>query len=232
MSIYAISDLHLSFGVDKPMDVFGPKWHNYMDKLKEAWGKTVAEEDTVLIPGDISWGTYLDDALEDFRFINELPGKKIISKGNHDYWWTTYKKLNKFLNKYELNSISFLYNNSFYIEGYWIYGTRGWKDPEDDNFDSDDLRIFNRELVRLNLSLKSANDNDSPKIAMIHYPPVNSMGRHNLFAQAMSDNNTQICVYGHLHYINDIEPFSGKLLGVDFKFVSAEHLEFKPVEIV
>ena len=113
MAIYAISDLHLSLAVNKPMDVFGDSWENYMDKIYENWNKTITDTDTVLLPGDFSWATYLEQALPDFRFLNQLPGNKILSKGNHDYYWTTASKLDKFLDKHKLNTIRFLHNNSF-----------------------------------------------------------------------------------------------------------------------
>ncbi len=128
MAVYAISDLHLALSVDKPMDVFGARWSNYMERLRENWTATVGENDHVLIPGDISWATYLDQAYEDFRFINELPGKKIISKGNHDYWWTTKSKLDKFLDENGFHSIRFLHNNSYIVENLAVCGTRGWGD--------------------------------------------------------------------------------------------------------
>ena len=123
MSIFAIADLHLALGIDKPMDVFGGRWSNYMEKLRNNWIETVQETDTVIIPGDISWATYIENAFEDFKFIELLPGKKIISKGNHDYWWTTASKLNKYLSDNGFTTISFMHNNAFSVGNCAVCGT-------------------------------------------------------------------------------------------------------------
>ncbi len=156
MSLYAISDLHLAMSIEKPMDVFGARWANYMDKLKENWNSIVSDEDYVIVPGDISWATYLEQAVDDFKFIHELPGKKIISKGNHDYWWTTKSKLDKFINDNGFTSISFMHNNSYLIGRAAVCGTRGWETPGEIGFSSEDSKIYQRELQRLELSLKNA----------------------------------------------------------------------------
>ncbi|MFA6308810.1 MAG: metallophosphoesterase [Clostridia bacterium] len=155
MSIYAIGDLHLAQSIDKPMDIFGVKWLNYMEQIKESWGKKITDADTVIIPGDISWATYLEEAVLDFKFIDLLPGRKIILKGNHDYWWTTMTKLESFLKENNFNTLEFLQNNSFEIENNYLCGTRGWKCPGDDDFSDEDKKIYERELQRLELSLKS-----------------------------------------------------------------------------
>ena len=148
MALFAISDLHLSFASDKPMDVFG--WDNYEALLEKNWRKNVTEEDTVLIPGDISWAMYLEEAEADLSFINDLPGRKIIGKGNHDYWWSTLKKMNEFKASKGFDTINFLFNNSFSYKNFAICGTRGWGN---NGTADEDTRIWNRELQRLLLSI-------------------------------------------------------------------------------
>jgi predicted phosphohydrolase len=200
MAIYGISDLHLAIGIDKPMDIFGARWANYMDRLSIEWKDTVAADDTVIIPGDISWATYLEQAYEDFRFIDELPGRKIISKGNHDYWWTTMNKLEQFLLEKEITTISFMHNNSFKVGDYAICGTRGWKMPGDDDFSAEDRKIYMRELNRLELSLNSVEVMPCEKIILaMHYPIFNSKGVNNDFLGIMLKYNVKICIFGHLH---------------------------------
>ncbi|MDF2524047.1 MAG: Calcineurin-like phosphoesterase, partial [Clostridiales bacterium] len=146
MAVYAISDLHLAISIDKPMDIFGDRWINYMKKLKDNWEQVVKEEDSVIITGDISWATYLEQAVEDFRFIEALPGDKVISKGNHDYWWSTASKLDTFRTENNLSSIRFMHNNSYKLENIILCGTRGWKCPGDEDFSAEDRKIYDREL--------------------------------------------------------------------------------------
>ena len=145
-AVFAISDLHLALAKNKPMDIFDAVWENYMEHIQENWIKIIRPDDLVLIPGDLSWATYIEDSGPDFIYIESLPGKKIISKGNHDYWWTTHSKLNKFKESLSLNSITFLHNNAFFNKDLAIVGTRGWKTPEEDGFTADDEKIYNREL--------------------------------------------------------------------------------------
>ena len=174
MSIFAISDLHLPLGIDKPMNVFGSKWDNYVDRLAENWQSIVGEDDIVIMPGDISWATYLEDACRDFEYINALNGTKIIMKGNHDYWWTTMNKLRAFTESRGFDTIKFVHNNCFYCEecGVAVCGTRGWNIAKEGSSD-EDKRLFLREKERMILSLESARAH-RPKeiIASIHYPPV------------------------------------------------------------
>ena len=161
MAIYALSDLHLSFGVkDKPMDIFGDKWTNYEEKIKENWNQKVKEEDTVIIAGDISWAMYLEESLEDFRFLNKLNGTKIILKGNHDYWWTTVTKMNNFLEENNIENIKFLYNNTIELENYMICGTRYWGYDEETE---DNEKVFKREIERAKLSLEAAKNQNEEK---------------------------------------------------------------------
>lgn len=233
MDVFAISDLHLAYGIDKPMDVFGEKWRNYMVRLKEAWQTTVSEDDYVIIPGDISWATYLDQAVEDFRFINSMPGRKIISKGNHDYWWTTMNKLEKFLLEHEFSTISFMHNNSVRVGETVVCGTRGWKCPGDDGFNGEDKKIFERELSRLELSLKSALTSLGNEIIItaMHYPPFNQGGGLSEFVEIMRKYGVKKCLYGHLHGNGFKNAVTGVINGIEFHLVSSDYLGFRPLKL-
>lgn len=230
MSIFAIADLHLALGIDKPMDVFGGRWSNYMDKLRSNWISTVQEGDSVIIPGDISWATYIEDAFKDFEYIDALPGNKIISKGNHDYWWTTSSKLNKYLEENQFKTISFMHNNAFSIEGMAICGTRGWKCPGEDDFKKDDEKIYKREVDRLELSIKSAQTFEhKEKLVFMHYPPVTAKSQTTGFIDIMKKYDISDCFYGHLHGDGIRGAIEGEYEGVNLKLVSADHLNFMPI---
>ncbi len=223
MSIYAISDLHLPLGVEKPMDIFGKRWENYVERLKENWEKTVTEEDYVIIPGDVSWATYLSESIKDFEFINSLPGTKLISKGNHDYWWTTAKKLNEFKMENNLDTIIFLQNDSYIIDKTAVCACRGWITPEDKKFTAEDEKIYKRELLRMNLSLKDAvNKGCEDIILAIHYPPLGE------FLECLKEYNIKSIVYGHLHH-EEMEKYS-EILPLTH-LVSADYLSFLPKKI-
>ena len=230
MALYAISDLHLALSADKPMDVFGSRWSNYMERIKANWQAVITGEDTVVLPGDISWATYLENAAEDFKFIDCLPGRKIISKGNHDYWWTTMSKLEKFLIAGGFSTISFMHNNSFRVDNNIICGTRGWKTPGDDGFTAEDRKIYQRELQRLEFSLKSVEASPEGRlIVAMHYPVNNSRGVFSEFVEIMQRYDVNLCIYGHLHgdaFKNAVE---GTHQGIEFRLVSADYLEFKPL---
>ncbi len=196
MATYVISDLHLSFGVNKPMNIFGDKWYDYEEKIKKDWESKVKDNDFVLIAGDISWATYLDEALEDFKWIDNLPGKKIILKGNHDYWWETVTKMNRFLKENSISSIVFLYNNYVETDEYIICGTRYWSPEENE----DNEKIFNREIERAKLSLDSAWEKikdgeleEKPIIMCTHYPPDEAI------LEALKDYKIDKWVYAHIH---------------------------------
>ncbi|ACL75186.1 metallophosphoesterase [Ruminiclostridium cellulolyticum] len=232
MSIYTIADLHLALGIDKPMDVFGGRWSNYMEKLKENWVSNVADNDTVVIPGDVSWATYIESAYDDFKFIEDLPGKKIISKGNHDYWWTTSSKLNKYLEEKNLSTISFMHNNAFQFEGIAVCGTRGWKGPGEDDFKKDDEKIYKREIERLELSIKAALKLKLPRmLVFMHYPPVTAKSPMTGFIDIMKKYNINECYYGHLHGEGIKGAVEGEYEGINLKLVSADYLNFKPFKI-
>jgi hypothetical protein len=211
------------------MDVFGPRWSRYMERLETEWKAIVTSEDTVLLPGDISWATYLEEAYKDFAFLEQLPGKKIISKGNHDYWWTTLSKLEKFLALHEFRSISFLHNNSYKLGENVICGARGWKVPGDDDFSAEDRKIYNRELQRLELSIRNAAAGPGENVLVaMHYPPISPKGDLSGFMEIMLAHGVKTCIYGHLHGEAHKRAFEGNINGIDIRFVSADFLGFRP----
>jgi len=232
MSLYAMSDFHLCVGVkDKPMDIFGDKWVDYINKIYINCNKILNEDDLLLIPGDISWATYKDQAIDDLRFINNLPGKKIISKGNHDYWWTTAKKLSELKTKYNLNTIEFLKNNYFSYNNTAICGNRGWTLLSNEE---EDIKIYNRELNRLELSLESANKAGfNNKIVMTHYPPLKDKYTpdENVLSLLLKYNVTH-CIFGHLHNLDSNEVYKGVYDGIEFNLVSSDYLNFTPTHIL
>ena len=231
MSIYTIGDLHLSFKENKPMDIFGGNWEEHYEKIKEDWNLKVKENDLVVLPGDFSWATYLKDTDEDFKYLNDLPGKKILLKGNHDYWWTTITSMRKFLVENEFENIDFLHNNSFEYEDKIIVGTRGWSKTEGT---VDDDKIINREVLRLELSIKDGIKNfgeDKEIIVFMHYPPIikSNLLNNELsgFVKIMKGYNVKRCYYGHLHSNSIRDAVEGEHFGIEFKLVSADGLDFK-----
>lgn len=199
MAIYAISDLHLSFGSNKPMDIFGVNWENHAQKIKYNWKNKVNENDLVLLPGDFSWAMNLKDTYMDFEYLNNMPGKKLLLKGNHDYWWTTLKKMREYLNENDFKNIDFLYNNSYEFENKIIVGTRGWQEGEK----KEDIKIIKRENTRLKLSLINGIEKygkDKEIIVCMHYPPFIKEEDPNMdFISLMKQYNVKTCIYGHLH---------------------------------
>lgn len=235
MSMYTIGDLHLSFKENKPMSIFGDKWENHEEKIKKDWIEKVKEDDLVILPGDFSWSTYLEDADEDFKYLNELPGKKILLKGNHDYWWTTLKSMRRFIEENEFENIDFLYNNAYLYENYILAGTRGWNQTED----QEDKRLFAREVLRLELSIKKGIEEfgeDKEIIIFTHYPPIskNKVLQHetNDMIEMMKKYNVKQCYYGHLHGASINDAFEGEYKGIEFKLVSADGLDFKLFKIL
>ncbi len=225
--IYAIGDLHLDFRKEKPMDVFGAEWINHEEKIFTNWKDVVKLDDLVLIPGDVSWSLKLNDGYEDLKRIDELPGEKIISKGNHDYWWGSLKKMNNL----NLKSINFLQNNSFVYNGVGIAGSRGWASKDSGKIDAHDEKVFRRELIRLDLSLSSMDKNVSNKIVLLHYPPFNSELEPNDFVYLMKKYNVDICVYGHLHAEGHNYVVEGDVEGIKFHCVASDYIDFIPKEI-
>lgn len=243
MSIFAIADLHLSLTSGKPMDVFGPSWENYVERLETAWRSKIRPEDTVLIPGDISWGMTMDEALADFRFIESLPGTKILSKGNHDFWWNTNKKVEDFFALHGLTSMKLLKNNGYLVENSLIAGTRGWLLPENPESKEGDEKIYLREVGRLERSLQDSirmyenareadptlTEKEVRRIAMLHYPPVYDPERENGFTQALQKYGFTLCLYGHLHGRGHLKAFNGEKDGVEYRLIAADFLRFDPI---
>lgn len=223
MTIYGIGDLHLDFSGEKPMDIFGSNWERHEEKIFESWRELVNQNDLVLIPGDVSWASKLDDAYEDLRKINDLPGMKVISKGNHDYWWETKTKMDAL----DLKTIHFLFNDCFRYDDVAICGTRGWASKDSDEFDIHDEKVFNRELNRLRLSLTLSN-NIEKRIVMLHYPPFNvTDSKPNEFAKVMKEYNVHTCVYGHLHGEGHRLAVNGVIEGIDYACIASDYIDFK-----
>lgn len=229
MALYAISDLHLSAGVSKPMDVFGGKWQGYMEKIPKRWRAVVDEDDTVVIGGDISWGINLSESLPDFQLLNELPGKKIILKGNHDLWWNTVGKMKRFFEENGIKNIDFLFNNCFIYDNIGICGTRGWFFEE--NFkECHDEKIFRRELIRLETSLKAAKAQGVEEIlCFLHYPPIFPNFRCGEIIELMQRYGVTRCIYGHLHSDSLRYAVTGVHEGIDFMLTSGDYIDFTPI---
>ena len=226
MSLYAIADLHLSFGVDKPMDIFGG-WEDYEERILEEWQKTVKPEDTVVIPGDISWAMKIEEAIPDFKFIESLNGNKIILKGNHDFWWSTKSKIEKMFLDSDIKSISILQNNSYKYKDISICGSRGWINENGKEADS---KVLAREALRLEMSIKSA-DEESEKIVFLHYPPIFKNDCNYSILEVIKKYNIKTVYYGHLHGRSCLNAFEGEADGITYKLISGDHLKFKPVKI-
>ena len=228
MAIYALADLHLSFGTDKPMEVFGDAWDNYTERISDNWQSIVKPDDLVIVPGDISWATYIEDAYKDFDFINRLNGKKAILKGNHDYWWTTLSKMNKFLIENHFDTITILNNTAISYEDAAICGTRGWWVRED--MSEEDIRILDREKIRLVLSCEAAAKLQKDRIIVgLHYPPIDKNGEHREFLEILKEYNVDTCVYGHLHSHSHKTAVIGDVEGVDMKLVAGDFVDFTPI---
>jgi len=230
MALFTISDLHLSFGKEKPMDIFGGNWVNYQTRLYESWQATVAPTDLVVLPGDLCWGMSLSESLPDFQFLHSLNGKKLLLKGNHDYYWTTMKKMQDFLFENELTSIDFLHNDAILYEGVSITGTRGWF-YEEEKGTPDDEKIFKRELLRLETSLKAGQALGGELITFLHYPPIFGNYRCTQILALLFEYGVKKCIYGHLHGASRNLAFEGKSGGISYYLVSADHLDFTPEKI-
>ena len=224
MALYAISDLHLAFNDDKPMDIFGEKWSRHDEKIKNNWIKKINKDDTILIAGDISWAMRAEDSMLDLQWIEDLPGKKIISKGNHDYWWGSITKLNS---KFE--NTKFLQNNFYEYGEYAICGTRGWICPGTDRFNEKDKKIYLRELIRLRLSLDSAKKEGFNKfIVMLHYPPTNEKFEESGFVEMLKEYEVEKVIYGHLHGPSLSRVLNGMRDGIEYIMTSADFIDFNP----
>lgn len=226
MALYAIADLHLSLGTDKPMDIF-KGWQDYSERLEKNWRALITDDDTVVIAGDISWAMKLEECFEDFSFLESLPGIKILLKGNHDYWWTTKKKIDEYLKANNFSSIRILFNNSFVVDGVTICGSRGW--CYDAGSDAD-VKIINREVGRLKLSLDSADKADKPPIVFLHYPPVYGDYECSEIIDALKSYNIKECYYGHLHGAHTHKcATTGLYKDINMHLISTDYVDFMPV---
>ena len=223
MALYVIGDTHLSLGSEKPMDVFGGRWTGYVDKLREGFER-VRPEDTVVLCGDLSWGMSLEEAERDFAFLHELPGRKILMKGNHDYWWNTAAKMNRFFREKGFDSFEILHNSCSSYGDLALCGTRGWFYEEDRGEHS--TKIFQRELMRLEASLKLAGERE--KICFLHYPPIYQGYRCEEILGLLKQYGVKQCCYGHLHGWSHRMAVTGQHEGIDFHLVAADYLQFVP----
>lgn len=228
MALYAIGDLHLCLGAQKPMDIFGGAWVGYLQKLQTGIS-VIQPEDTTVLLGDLSWALDLDGAREDFAWIDRIPGRKIILKGNHDYWWSTATKFYKFCAENEFADQWILNNNHYTYEGFAICGTRGWFFEEERSGEHDE-KVFKRELMRLEASLKSAGD--LPKIVFLHYPPRYKGYECREILDMLKAYDVRQCYYGHLHGPSHSLAMEGMWDGVDFKLVAADKLNFQPFRVL
>ncbi len=223
MKVFAIGDLHLSGGTDKPMDVFGPVWQNHAERIANAWMDIVSQEDLVLLPGDFSWAMHLSQVRGDMEWLAALPGTKLMIRGNHDYWWNSVTQVRSALP----SSTFVLQNDCFSFQGLHIAGTRGWVCPGSAVFSEDDQKIYDRELLRLGLSLSSL-PQKGHRIAMLHYPPFNENRSPSGFSEQLECAGIDLVVYGHLHGKSCRGGFEGIRNGVEYRLVSADHIGFKP----
>ena len=228
MALFAIGDLHLCLGAQKPMDIFGGAWVGYMDKLLEGMS-VIGSEDTTVLLGDLSWALDLHSSCADFSWINEIPGRKIILKGNHDYWWSTAAKFYKFCNENGFSDQWILNNNHYEYNGYAICGTRGWFYEEERSGEHDE-KVFKRELMRLEASLKSAGD--LQKIVFLHYPPKYKGYECPEIIELMKRYGVRQCYYGHLHGASHGLAMEGQWDGIEYHLVSADKLGFKPFMVI
>ena len=223
MKIFAISDLHLSLGADKPMDIF-KGWENYVDRLEKNWRAVVEEDDTVVIPGDISWEMKIEDMAKDFGFIHSLPGKKIILKGNHDLWWNSLKKMNAFLAENGFNSITILNNNATRVGDFAVCGTRGWAIDESGT----DSKLINREALRLEMTIKEAEKIGGEPLVFLHYPVVYEKNVCTELVNVLKAHDIKRVYYGHLHGRSSHSNLCKEYDGINMQLVSCDYLEFTP----
>ena len=223
MSIFAIADTHLSFGTNKPMDSF-PGWSDYVKRIENNWKKLVTVNDTVVIAGDISWAMNFAELFDDFAFLNSLPGTKIISKGNHDYWWNTAAKMNQFISDNHFDTIKILHNNSYTVEGVSVCGSRGWMFESEEEHDE---KVLNREIGRIKLSLDSAECEE--KIVFLHYPPVTTDTECEEIINLLNEYGIKKCYYGHLHGVAARLAVDDEINGIKFKLISCDRLGFMPL---
>lgn len=227
MALYTIGDLHLSLNSDKSMDVFGPGWANYVARIREGFS-VLTEDDTTVLCGDLSWGMSLEESLEDLKFINSLPGRKILLKGNHDYWWNTARKMENFFKENRLDSLEILHNNCQYYGDIALCGTRGWF-YELDSEGTHNGKMMAREVGRLEASLQAAGE--AEKLCFLHYPPLYTGYRCPEILALLQKYGVKRCFYGHLHGASHKRRIEGDCGGTDFALVAADYLGFTPLKI-
>ena len=233
MPVYVLSDTHLSITKNKPMDIFGRRWQDHTEKLRREWESTVGENDTVVIPGDISWAMTLDEARADLEFLDRLPGTKLIGRGNHDYWWNTAKKMTAYFDACGITKLKLLYNNAYETEDFMICGSRGWYNDEDTSpKDSDYRKIVAREAQRMELSIADAKkiNPDKPIVMFLHFPPVFRDYICREIVDVLHKHDIKRCYWGHIHALYDIPP-KFDFEGTEFYIVSADYLNFRPQKI-
>ncbi len=231
MALYTLADLHLSLGSDKPMDVFGGAWDGYVDKLRQNLA-VLRPEDTLVIPGDLSWGLDLEEALPDLQFLDALPGKKLLVKGNHDLWWGTVGRMRRFFAEHGIESIDFLHNNCHFYGDTALCGTRGWF-FEEDTGSAHDEKIMNREIGRLRTSLDAAKTAGAERIyCFMHYPPIFGKYECPRIVEMLAEYGVACCFYGHLHGASHRRAFEGLYGGVEYRLVSADYLDFAPLAVM
>lgn len=229
MNIYAIGDLHLSGDPPtKPMEIFGEHWSGHKEKIKANWLNVVQSDDTVIICGDISWAMGLNDVEEDLAWIKDLPGRKLLLRGNHDYWWTSLKKMQA---KYG-DDFEFIQNNCIMVGDTAICGTRGWLLPSAEQFSEEDLKIYEREAIRLQMSLDCAKKADAKRIiCALHYPPLFAPEEETAFTDLLEKYEVKHCIYGHIHGVDHVLTFEGERKGVTYKLTSCDTQDFKLYKI-
>lgn len=237
MSLYVIADLHLSKSTEKPMDVFGSRWENYMEKIETEWKRTVNDDDTVVVAGDISWAMTTEELGPDFDFIESLPGKKILSKGNHDYWWQTMSKLNSFVSERGYKTISFLHNNAYIVDDFIICGSRGWYTDDKDTpiRGADSAKIIAREVERIKHSVEcgralSCDGRERELLMFLHFPAIFKGYMCDEIIMELYRAGVKRCYYGHIHGNYSALPIIN-YADIDFHLISADYVLFKPQKI-
>ena len=227
MSLYVISDPHLSLSTDKSMTVF-PGWDDYVSRLETSWRRLVRPQDTVVLAGDISWAMSLDEALDDFRFLESLPGRKLIFKGNHDYWWCTRRKMDAFFEQHGLTSLTVIHNDAVTVDDrFAVCGSRGWfYDDAEDN-----VKILKREAQRLRTSIVAAKQTGLEPIAFLHYPPIFDGRVCEELTDVLKEQGVRRCYYGHIHSAGIRQAFEGEWDGISFRLTSCDALRFCPLLI-
>ena len=227
MALYAIGDLHLGLSVDKPMDVFGPGWAGHTERLRDAFAQ-LNDGDVTVLCGDTSWGIDLGESLADFRLIDSFPGRKLLVKGNHDYWWTTAAKMRRFFQENGITTIDILHNNCHFYGDWALCGTRGWFFEEDQK--AHDEKVLNREIMRLEASIRAGGDR--PKAVFLHYPPLYEGYRCRELLTVLEREKPLLCCYGHLHGATHARAFQGPRQGTEYRLVAADYLRFTPLKLL